>query len=196
MKEKIARLTAGGKTLEDMFFFEKDVSLLEQKNKLRKMERNLKTLTEISGIADEILLRKLIDLNIQVEVLATLSIIPLIEVAWADEKIESKEREEILKAAESFGVFKGGINREMFEHWLTHHPPKGLADSWIYYMQGLCLLLSQKERQTLKAGFLRWAKKIGEAETAAGKSAARTARRKQEIILRLEQAFEPLGYKI
>ncbi len=196
MKEKIDRLHAGGKTLENLFFFEKDLTLLEKKKQLQKMERSLQTLSEISGISDEALLRKLVDFNIQIEVLATLSIIPLVEIAWADGKIDENERAEILKAAESFGVFKGQVNRDLFEHWLTHHPPKGMIESWIYYMQGLCQLLSKKERSVLKAGFLQWAKKIGEAGTGEPQAKAKTARRKKEILLQLEQAFEPLSYHI
>jgi len=196
MKEKIDRLRAGGKTLEDLFFFEKDLTLLEKKKQLRKMEHSLQTLSEISGITDEALLRKLVDFNIQVEVMATLSIIPLVEIAWADGQIDKNERSEILKAAESFGVFKGQVNRDLFEHWLTHHPPKGMTESWIYYMQGLCQLLSKKERGVLKAGFLQWAKKIGEAGSDEAKTKSKTTRRKKEILLQLEQAFEPLNYKI
>jgi hypothetical protein len=190
------RLGTGGKALEDIFFFEMDLVLIEKKRQLRNMERSLATLSDVSGIADKILLRKLVDLNIQVDVLATLSLIPLIEIAWADGKIDEKERQELAAAASRFGVLKGQVNRELFEHWLNRRPPEAMIESWIYYMQGLCQLLNPAERGILKAGFLQWAQKIAEAETADQKRRARTARRRRDILLRLERAFEPLAYKV
>ncbi|MCX6566964.1 MAG: hypothetical protein NTW38_11185 [Candidatus Aminicenantes bacterium] len=196
MTEKHYPLRLRGKVLEDLFFFKQDLVLAGEKRQIRKTEYNLKTLSEISGITDEAILRKLTELKIQVEVLATLSIIPLVEVAWANGKIDDKEREAILKAAESFGVFKGHVNRSLFEHWLQNHPPKGMIESWIFYMQGLCQLLSKNERRALKTDLLQRARKVAEAESGKAKAKSKISRRKEEVLLLLEQAFEPLHFKV
>jgi hypothetical protein len=196
MTEKLFPLHVRGKVLEDFFFFKQDLALAGEKRQLQNMEHNLKTISEISGITDEAILRKLIELNIQVEVLATLSIIPLVEVAWADGKIDDKEREAILKAEESFGVFEGQVNRTLFEHWLQNHPPKGMIESWIFYMQGLCQLLGKNERRALKTELLQRARKVAEVESGKPKAKSKISRRKEEVLLQLEQAFEPLNIKI
>jgi len=196
MQKQILILHSRGQSLEDLFFFKQDASLLAKREQLRKMERNIETLSEISGIQDESLLRKLADLNIQIEVLATLSIIPLIELARADGKIDEKEQQEILEAAERFGICKSPVNRSLFAHWLKNDPPDGLIDSWIFYMQGLSQLLNKKERLAFKTGFLNWAKKVAEAGTGKPKNKAKAGRRKRELLLRMEQAFEPLNYKV
>ena len=185
-----------GKRLEELFFFKKDAALADEKRRLQKMVHDLETLSRISGIADEAILRKLIMLDIHVEVLATLSIIPLVEAAWADGKIDDPEREAILKAAEGFGLVEGQVTRDLFEHALRNPPPKGLVESWIFYMQGLCQLLSKEERRALKKDVLRRARTVAEAESGIKKGAARLSRRKEEALLRLEQAFEPLCFKI
>ena len=66
------------------------------------------------------MLRKLIEMNVQLEVLATLSIIPLIESAWADGKIEEEEREAVLKGAESYGLLKDRIGYNLLDaRWLA-----------------------------------------------------------------------------
>lgn len=159
------------------------------------MEQNLKTLSLISGITDEAILRKLIELDVQIEVLATLSIIPLVEVAWANGKIDGKERAAILKEAESFGVFKGQINYGLFEHWLQNQPPKGMIESWIFYMQGLCQLLCKNERGALKTNLLQRARKVAEVKNGKPNRKSKISRRKEEVLLLLEQAFEPLIFK-
>ncbi|MHB8054735.1 MAG: hypothetical protein ACYDH3_05765 [Candidatus Aminicenantales bacterium] len=160
------------------------------------MEFSLKTLSEISGIADEAILRKLAILDIQVEVLATLSVIPLLQAAWADGKIDDKGREATLQAAETFGVLEGHVTRGLLEHGLRNHPPKGLIESWIFYMQGLCQLLEKDERRMLKKDVLRKARVIAEAEGGKRKTKAKISRRKEEVLLLLEQAFEPLNFKV
>jgi hypothetical protein len=180
-----------GRVLEDLFFFKQDIVLTEKKRQLQKMELNLKTLSGISGITNEAILRKLTELNIQVEVLATLSIIPLVEVAWADGIIDDKEREAILQEAESFGIFEGQVNRSLFEHWLRNQPPKEMIESWIYYMQGLCQLLSESERRALKSDLLQRVRKVVEAEGGKPGAKSKVLRRKEDALLRLERAFEP-----
>ena len=195
MTEEHYPLHLRGKRLEDLFFFKQDLALAGEKRQLRKMEHNIKTLSEISGITDGDILRKLIELDIQVEVLATLSIIPLVDVAWADGKIDEQVRGAILKAAESFGVFEGQVNRSLFEHGLHNQPPKGMIESWIFYMQGLCQLLSKNERRALKTDILQRARKVAEAESGKPKAKSKISRRKEEALLRLEQAFEPLSIK-
>lgn len=85
-----------------------------------KAERSLATLAKISGIFNEVVLRKLIEMNVHLEVLATLSIIPLIEVAWADGKIEEEQREAVLKGAESYGLLKDQIGYNLLDaRWLV-----------------------------------------------------------------------------
>lgn len=185
-----------GKRLEELFFFKKDAALADEKRRLQKTAHDLETLSRISGIADEAILRKLVMLDIHVEVLATLSIIPLVEAAWADGKIDGPGREAILKAAEGFGLAEGHVTRGLLEHGLQNPPPKGLVESWIFYMQGLCQLLSKEERRALKKDVLRRARTVAEAESGIKKGAARLSRRKEEALLRLEQAFEPLCFKI
>jgi hypothetical protein len=190
MPEELHPLHLRGKTLEDLFFFKQDLALTEKKRLLQKMGRNLETLAGISGITNEVILQKLTQLNIQVEVLATLSIIPLVEVAWADGKIDNAEREAILSGAESYGVFKGHINRSLFEHWLQNQPPKEMIESWIFYMQGLCQLLDESERRALKLELLQRARRVVEAACGLKKKRSKVSRRKEEVLLKLERAFE------
>jgi hypothetical protein len=188
MTEDIYGLHSRGRVIEELFFFKQNSVLIEKKLQLQKLERDLKTIAGISGISNEDVLRKLVELNVQVEVLATLLVIPLIEVAWADGKIKEGEREAILKAAESTGVHGGPHHSGLFEHWLEAGPPKGFLESWIFYMQGLCRLLSESERQALESDILQRARTVAEAGGAGSKS--KVSRKKSDVLLQLESAFK------
>jgi hypothetical protein len=191
MSEENHFLHSRGRVLEDLFFFKQDVALVEKKRQIQKIERNLKTLSGISGIANETILRKLSELDIRLEVLATLSVIPLIEVAWAGGEIDDQQREAVLTIAENLGIFGGHLDVRLFEHWLRNQPPRGMIESWIYYMQGLCQLLDESERQALKSDLLHRARKVVEAECSPAGKKSKVSRRKEDALLRLERAFEP-----
>jgi len=189
MPEDIQWLYSRGRAVEELFFFKQNAMLIEKKQQLQKLERDLKTMSGISGISDAAVLRKLVELNVQAEVLATLLIIPLIEVAWADRKMDEDERAAILKAAEDNRIFGGPIDRSLFEHWLRFEPPKGFLESWIFYMQGLCQLLSDEERRALKSDILARARTVAEAGRPSPTS--KISRKKEKVLIKLESAFKP-----
>jgi hypothetical protein len=177
--------------LEDLFFYKQSTALIEKKQQLQKMERNLKTMAGISGISNEALLRKLLELNIQVEVLATLLIIPLVEVAWADGKMNERERAAIVAAAESSRIFVGPIDSSLFEHWLREEPPKGFLESWSFYMQGLSQLLNEKERQALESDILQRARTVAQAGRRGAGPRSKISRKVENVLLKLASAFKP-----
>ncbi len=189
MPKPVPMLHLRGKALEEMFFHKADRVLIEKKRQLEKAERSLATAAKVSGISSEAILRKLIDMNVQIDVLATLSVIPLIEVAWADGRIEKEEREAVLKGAESFGIRKSDLGYGLLEQWLDRRPPEGLLESWIYYIRGLCPLLSGAERETLKADFVQKARAIAEAVVVSSGKKSKISLREHDILARLESAF-------
>jgi len=173
-----------------MFFRTADHVLIEKKRQLEKTERSLATAAKVSGISSEAVLRKLIEMNVQLDVLATLSIIPLIEVAWADGKVDEGERDAVLKGAESYGLLKDQIGFSLLEQWLGHRPPAGLLESWIYYIHGLCPLLSGAEREILKADLTQRARAVAEATGGLIGKKSKISLREHDVLAKLESAFE------
>jgi hypothetical protein len=190
MSKQVSALRLRGKALEDMFFRQADHVLIEKKRQLEKTERSLATMSKVSGISSEIVLRKLIEMNVQLDVLATLSIIPLIEMAWADGKIEDEEREAVLKGAETYGLLKDQIGYNLLEQWLGRRPPAGLLESWVYYIRGLCPLLSGAERETLKTDFIQRARAVAEASGGSRGKKSKISLREHDVLAKLESAFE------
>jgi len=182
-------LRSRGKALEEMFFRKHDHVLIETKRQVEKTERTLKSVSEISGIKNESVLRRLIELNVQVDVLAILSLIPLVAVAWADGKVSEKEREAVFKEAEGLGFGKGRIDTTLLEEWLQHQPPKELLESWVYYIQGLCELLTEAERNALKTDLLGRATAVAEAAGGFIGLTSKVSLREHDVLAKLESVF-------
>ena len=64
----------------------------------------------------------------------SVSLIPLVAVAWADKKMEDAEKAAILQAAEAGGIDPGSASYETMKSWLEQQPGKELLDAWKSYI--------------------------------------------------------------
>lgn len=139
-----------GTSIEDLFFYEKDQGLIAARKKLEAMQETQENLAKVSGIRDPAVLEKLIDLEIRPETLATLFVIPLVEVAWADGELQDKERDQLILFAEKNGLRNTDIDPKMVGAWLKKKPDPALMAAWELYIRALSAQLSGDARQSLK----------------------------------------------
>jgi hypothetical protein len=140
--------------LEDAFFLAQDSVLIERLRALQKMQETKEALAAVSGIGNDAILSRLVELDVRPETLAALATVPLIEVAWADGDIAPEEREAVLAHANGQGIRPGSIEHELLERWLTHRPGSALLEAWQTYLAGLCERLDETERELLKGELL------------------------------------------
>ena len=120
-------------------------------------------LAEASGIADEKILARLADLGIRAETLAALTLIPLIEVAWADGVMDEKERDAILRGAESSGIEAGSPSHGLLRIWTEEQPPPDLLLAWRAFVDALGAELGPDERERLRENIIGRAHAVAEA---------------------------------
>jgi hypothetical protein len=175
-------------TLEDMFFFEQDRRIIEQRAKLQKLKQTKANLAKVSGIHDDALLEKLIELEIGPETLATLIGIPLIEVAWADGAMDDAERKKLFEYAEKAGLRQKGLDPKIMSAWLKKKPDPALLEAWKRYIQTLCRELNAHERKALRDEVMADARSV--AEAAGGiLGLRRISAEEKAVLMTLEEAF-------
>jgi hypothetical protein len=175
-------------TLEDMFFHEQDRRIIEERAKLQQLAQTKANLATISGIHDDGLLDKLIALEIGPETLTTLIGIPLIEVAWADGRMEDKERKKLFEYAEKAGLRQKGLDPRIMSSWLKKKPDPALLTAWKQYVQTLCKELTAHERKALRDEVLADARSV--AEAAGGiLGLGRVSDEEKDMLKTLEEAF-------
>jgi hypothetical protein len=150
------------RSLEDMFFYEQDRRIIEQRAKLQQMKQTKASLAKVSGIHDDALLEKLISLDIRPETLATLIGIPLVEVAWADGQMDDKERKKLFEYAEKAGLRQQGLDPKVMSAWLKQKPDPALLKAWVHYTRALCKSLSAHERKALQAEVMADARSVAQ----------------------------------
>lgn len=92
-----------GKAIEDVFFNARDQDLIQKLKQEMAASEAREAMTLASGIDDDAVLDSLISCGITPESMASVALIPLVAVAWADNKMEDNEKEAILKAANEAG---------------------------------------------------------------------------------------------
>ncbi|MFZ5831019.1 MAG: hypothetical protein ACOY3P_13090 [Planctomycetota bacterium] len=152
-------------TLIDAIFHEYDQKVLQEfRDRMSKMERR-DQLAQVSGIRDEAVLDRLIDLDITVETLAALEIVPLVFVAWADGGVQAQEQEVILSLAKAGGIQPQDGRYPLLEHWLKRRPSAEMLEAWKHYIGELRKQLNDQEADQLRHELL---DRAGEVARAAG----------------------------
>ena len=107
---------------------------------------------------------------------------PLVEVAWADGRLELAERRAVLEAAEASGVLPGTASHQLLEGWLAERPGPELREAWREYVVTLQATVSIEAQLHLKESVVGRARAV--AGAAGGVLGVRSVSRQEELVLR------------
>lgn len=175
------------RTLEDAFFLKEDQRLMESLREMKVLEETTGMLSEVSGITDPHLLVRLAQLKVTPSAAASLAILPLIEVAWADGAVDAVERQAILESLDKVLFFQT-IDRDIVEAWLGLAPPPALFTAWETYAKHVAEQLTPADRKSLSDAILTHARQV--AQAAGGfLGFSKISKPEQAVLDRLEKAL-------
>ena len=177
------------KTLIDVVFHEQDQQV---RRAFRERLDNIKRrdqLAQISGILDEALLDRLIELGIGPEALTALEIVPLVSVAWADNTVQPEERETIIAFAKVAGIQPQDGRYPLLELWLKRRPSAEVMEAWKHYVKDLCKRLDSQEIKRLEHELLDRARKVAQAAGGFLGFGEKISSAECAVLDELEQAF-------
>ena len=177
-----------GRALENQFYDkENKEKLAALKHKLDE-QRSKDDLRKASGMTDEAVLDKLVHLGLSGQTIAALSLVPLIQVAWADGAVQDNERTAILQGAHGKGLEQGTPGYELLQGWLTKQPSDELLDAWEAYIKALAAQLNDEQNRLLKNQIVGFAKMV--AASAGGfLGIGRVSASEEKVLHRIEAAF-------
>ena len=159
MSDKI--LGDRGKALEELFFSKENEIYRKAQQEKEELDNSKEALAAASGISDDAVLEHLVALDIRGDTLAALSLVPLVEVAWADGTMDESERGAILSAAADSGL--GGKSAALLDTWLVTQPDHSVISAWKDYVAALTSTMDTTARDNLKQELLSRARTVAEA---------------------------------
>ncbi|HVV84878.1 MAG TPA: hypothetical protein VHE35_17560 [Kofleriaceae bacterium] len=174
--------------LEDEFFHKEDAKKLEVMKDRMSNQATREELRKVSGMTDEAVLDKLVELGLNGKTVAALSLVPLIAVAWADGTIQDNERDAILHGAHGKGLEAGTPGHDLLSSWLAKKPDDRLFEAWEGYIKSLAGQLNDEQRRLLKKQIINFASLI------AGSSGGflgigKVSGSEQKVLARIDAAF-------
>lgn len=161
--EHVKGLKAKARALEDSFFARENERVLQELRAVKARAEKKKEFREYLNIDNEEIIDALVELEVEPETLVAFSLVPLVEVAWADGEIQPKERDAIIKAAIERGVEDGSPTCTLLRNWLKTKPDAKLLEVWKGYIDELKASLGERSKGHLKTGTMGRARAIAEA---------------------------------
>ncbi len=178
-----------GRNLEVAFFRSEHAPLVERMQQVSPHESAREAMARASGIKNPEVLDRLIAFGINPRIVTALSLVPLVEVAWADRSLDLEERRAILQRVDPPGFAPGSIERAVLESWLTRRPAPKLFTAWAQLVQGLCEQMDRPAVAALKQGLLGRASAVAGASGGIPVLRSKVSGAEADVIERLESVF-------
>jgi len=139
---------------EAEYFSRKDAELIDKLKAVFHKHVDKQSIRDATGVTDEQLLDRLVELNLNGELMAAFNLLPVIEVAWADGPVDDREVHAVLSAAEQHGLHPGDKSYAMLETRLREGPSKEARKLWFHYAETLRKTLSPRELDQFRKDLL------------------------------------------
>lgn len=148
--------------LEAEYFHKKEQELIEKMraNVARSEERQ--QMAGQIGIADEDVLSALQDLGFNADTVRLLSILPLVQIAWAEGGVTENEREMIFEIARARDIAEGTAAHNQLSDWLDQKPPQEFFDNTLRAVRYMIEALPEDQRQTSRQNLVEYCTQVAE----------------------------------
>ena len=149
--------------LEEDFFRKSDAKLIEKLRDKARLDEVVAELAKVLQVENPELLRRVMDLGINMSTGSALILAPLVQVAWAEGKVTDKERETVLRLAAGRGVEKGSPAEAQLLAWLDRRPDDAVFQAAIQVIKAGLSHLPSNEREERIAGIVQACREVSEA---------------------------------
>lgn len=157
------QFAARGRSLEEGYFRTKDADLVEKLRKVFETSRNKEELSKATGITNDEVLQRLVNLSIRGELLTAFKLYPLVEIVWADGSFDKAESEAVVSAAIKLGIPRDSESIKRLKDWLERGPTEDGRAAWRMFAAELRKTLNPKELATFRDDLLKYAHSVAEA---------------------------------
>lgn len=143
-----------GNSLEEEFFRKQNAEMVERLRSAQSIEDARSQMAAVSGVQDPALIDRLLEHGVTPATFAALALVPLVAVAWADRRLEDKEKKAILQEAASSGLQTESAEYALLEGWLAEQPSPSLIETWAAYARTMSEMLDGEQRREFRSALV------------------------------------------
>lgn len=147
------------RSLEEAYFRSKDAETVDKLKKVFQAKLDRETLRK-AGLTNETVIDRLLSVSVHGEMLTVFKLFPLVEIAWADGKVDQKEIDAVTAGAVAQGVARDSDSFKALEDWLRRGPTDDGRTAWRMYAAELVRTLSPAELAAFRNDLVTLAKKV------------------------------------
>jgi hypothetical protein len=181
-------LAERGKELEEAFFRQMNQKLTDKLQAENKKKLDKEAITKLTGITSDELLEKLVELKLGAQTVAAFGLLPVVEVAWADGRVDAKEKRAVLDASKQAGL--SGSAADIVGHWLEERPARTLFETWKKYISAICAHLGPKDKALMKNEVVGRARTVAQASGGFLGLGNHISKEEQAVLDKIADAFE------
>ena len=151
------------KGLEEEFFRKSDAQLLEKMRAKARLDEVAAELGKTLQVENPELVRRVIDLGVLRGTGAALLLAPLVQVAWAENKVTDKEQAAVLRLAATRGVEQGSPAEAQLREWLVKRPSDALFQTALEVIKAGLSRLTPHEREERVQAYATACREVSEA---------------------------------
>lgn len=146
--------------LEEEYFRRKNQELIDKIHEKQQLEAERKRLAEITGVDNQELLEALQALGYHEDNIQLLHLIPLVQVAWAENSIAEYERDRILRLAHLRGIEPGSKAHDQLTEWLDKKPSNRFIEDSLHALGILFESLPPEEREASRKNLIEYCTQV------------------------------------
>lgn len=177
------------KGFEEEFFQKREQELVTRLRQTLAVEPSREALKQISGISDEAVIDTLMAMHVNGDTFAAFGLYPLVEVAWADGRVDEREREAFFRAAAEHGLEPGTPGHDALRTFLTETPHSEARKAWFAWAREVSGKLTAHERRKVREGLVMRARAVAEASGSFLGLTNPVSENEAKVIARIEEAF-------
>jgi hypothetical protein len=157
------------KAMEDAYFRDLDAKLVDKLRHRAQLDEIALALGEKLQVDDPELLAKIREFGVTLDTAPAFFLAPLIQVAWAEGAVSSKEQLVVLRLARERGIEVDSPAYAQLQEWLRVRPPDAFFDTAVDVLKVAFGVLPPRERDERIKAIVQACQEVAEASAGLGR---------------------------
>ena len=177
--------------LEEEYFLRKERELVEKMRRRVELENQRQEIAKEIGVSNEEIIKGLQELGYTSETVKLIHLMPLVQVAWADGRVDDKEKNMIIELARSSQIVEGSEADLKLAAWLNERPSEEVMQAHLLAVQAVIEAIPEEFRASMRENLINYSVTLAAASRGLFGLEAKISKSERAVIEQIVEAVAP-----